>query len=258
MAYEIPAAIITTVGGIAGTLLAYYLPQRRAQKEARAAGLPDRTDANALQASVTLSIANSQLGNSTSTLPAKFKDFSDSVPFDTSISFAATNDLVVFRIPGNRRGVFSILFLSGWLIGWTVGIFVAATVLFAFLFKPDSVSWGSSGSAIFIAGWLIAAVAGEYFAIKGLIDALVVSFGNQYIAAFPDRLIIRRSLIVFGVNNTYAPQYIALFKPTDSGLQFEYGKSKKLISGPTEIESRWIAMGLSALYGIDARKIIRP
>jgi hypothetical protein len=75
-------------------------------------------------------------------------------------------------------------------------------------------------TTIFIGGWLIAAVAGEYAVFRGLIDALVLAFGNQYVAAILDRLIIRKSLIGVGVSEIYVPAYISHLRATDSGLQF--------------------------------------
>lgn len=249
MAYEIEAAIITTGGAIAAAILTVYLPQWQAKKKAESSGLANIVEGGALGQAVTLPDVPTDRGNFSKEIAPRFSSFIDSRPFDSNITYDLRDGALLFRIPGSRTNLFQILFMSGWLAGWTAGIFFVTTILLSSLFNRGAEQSGLGWfGGVFMSGWLVAAIAGEYAAIQGLTSILVVSLGNQYIAALRDRMIVRKSLLFMKIDNVYASRYLRNWKATQEGLQFEYGKQKELIGGPTEIEASWIASGLIAQY----------
>lgn len=59
--------------------------------------------------------------------------------------------------------LFTIVFITGWLIAWSFGIFVAAAQL---------LTGAKGGAGVFLFGWLIGAIAGWFAAAHTLIQAI--------------------------------------------------------------------------------------
>ena len=64
------------------------------------------------------------------------------------------------RIPMSAGRLFALLFLCGWMLAWSAGILMALAMFVT--------SWGNPAAAVFMGGWLIAAVAG-WFAVANMI-----------------------------------------------------------------------------------------
>ena len=68
------------------------------------------------------------------------------------------------RVPMNVQRLFTLIFVTGWLIAWSAGIFMALMMFLR--------TFGSGFSTVFLGGWLMAAIAGWVFAANTIYKIL--------------------------------------------------------------------------------------
>jgi hypothetical protein len=242
MANEIPAAVITSAGAIGAAWLTYFLTTRSSEKNVATVSPPSVV--SDLQALAIAIPANSGIQTSSSVreahkttiIPVLYK----SRPFDTSIACNVTGEALIFKIPPSYSGIFGILFLCGWLIAWTVGIFAAAMAVLS-MSPQRSSDWLGF---LFMCGWLVGALAGEYWAMNSLLRGVMESFGSQALIFTKDALFHVRRLLFVKIASVYVKSYINNLIEKGDSLQFDYGKKKIQVGGMTELEAKWIRSGV--------------
>lgn len=90
-----------------------------------------------------------------------------------------------------KRNIFTLVFLSAWLVGWGFGeVFATRELLFGSLHTPD----------LFLGAWLIAWTAGGAFAIYGW---LWMINGREVVVLRADALVVKRNLWALRTSREY-------------------------------------------------------
>ncbi len=180
-------------------------------------------------------------------------------PFDTKIAYQVRGDTLVFRIPPslNLARIVVAVFITGWLIGWTAAIVFAATTLSGMLRGGGE---PRGGAALFMGGWLLAALAGEAVALWVLASSVSSAFARRFVICTPDTLFVVVRVWFLKRVSSYQLRYVrnlaaadgikSMTTPIpDQWLGFDYGKRKVLIPGVTQPEANWIAESIEGFRG---------
>ncbi len=165
------SAIMTACGTLFGTVLTVYFNVIRK---------PQQSTGDALVVKNSAARATENAGQIVNHIPFE-RD--DSVPFDSAIMFALSSDQNIIKLPPRSGVYFGIVFMTGWLIGWTAAIFFTGFTLFQLLITRENSSVSSMDlfGVVFLFGWLIAAIAGEFAVINSLFKEMTKAFGRRYL-----------------------------------------------------------------------------
>jgi hypothetical protein len=175
-------------------------------------------------------------------------------PFDakTKIETALEGKAIRFQIRadhGGLAGIFLPLFLSGWLMAWTLGVFSTAAMSISWLQQgpvEDSVTnvHGALTSymmgALVSVGSFLATLAGEVLALYALKRIIVESFGRASIVLLPGQLVLRKNSFGLSTRQQYNIQLIDGFDNDKNLLFFKYGVKRIRAVNLTDNELDWL------------------
>jgi hypothetical protein len=240
MSPEITAAIISTAGVIASAYLTYYL----GRSDDRKAAVVLAEAKSSQLGTVAYALPTDGIRRSSPATPSQ--KLSDSgPPFDTRVTCDQKSDTLLFRIPPSFSNIFALIFTAGWLIAWTAGIFVVCYILVLMFMHPsqDDGAFGWFGP-LFLSGWLVGALAGEYAVMKNFLSGILASFGDQFIIYDTEVLLVVRRMLFITRRAAYLFRHVQNMIATEAGLGFDYGKNKIVLTGVTENEANWIKQSI--------------
>ncbi|HME25350.1 MAG TPA: hypothetical protein VKI44_29150 [Acetobacteraceae bacterium] len=226
----IVSAIITASATLLAAILTVYFhvihkPQQAAGGAANATGLAAR--------------ATEEAGQLVSHIPFE-RD--ESVPFDSDLMFARSGDRTIIKMPRGGGMLFHTFFMSGWLIGWTAGIFFVGSEFFSLVFGKgiggDS-EWNWF-APLFTFGWLVGAIAAEFAVINSLFRVIARAFGRRYLVLEPDVMIDLCRILTLNLPKLYFRKHIKNLRVEPDGVVFEYGKNDIKLDGITRVEAEWV------------------
>jgi hypothetical protein len=222
------SAAVTACGAIIGTIVTVYFNviYKQKQEDNKLSGV----DVN-INAAYVFQVRNIDK------VPL-IKD--ESIPFDSSILYAKEKGILAVRLPKINEPLFSILFMFGWLIGWTAGIYFAGYVVVSGLFSEQSPGGLGYFGLVFMIGWLVAAVAGEFAAINALYGSVVSKFSSRYLLIMQDTLFTVNKLGPLRMQKLYFMKFVRNFRADNQALVFEYGKNDIIVPGLTRVEADWL------------------
>jgi hypothetical protein len=200
----IASAVITTLGALGGTFLTVYFNVIRKAKHE----------------TVDIKVAAARASEK-----AVQFERDDSVPFNSEILFARFADQTIIKLPRKGGEYFGIVFMTGWLVGWTAAIFFVGSILLHSLISKEESGGMEWFPALFLSGWLIAAIAGEFAAINSLFKQFSAAFGRRFLYIAPEIVIDLNKILAFNIPKIYSRERMKNFRAESDGLVFEYGKN---------------------------------
>jgi hypothetical protein len=125
-------------------------------------------------------------------------------PSGTRITCRVAGGALVFRLPPSARGVGITVFLAGWLVAWIAGIVAGTTAFVSTLPKDDE----SLGPTVIIGGWLIAAIVAAVVVISVLATRLSNTLAERYLICTADTLFLVTRLWFFKRVAAYELRYV--------------------------------------------------
>jgi hypothetical protein len=225
----------------------------------------DAEETQAFNAAMALPDAAVQRPETLESIPEKYRDFVRSRPSESRIQFALMNDDLVFRIPRTEApnvihaglSVFYFVISMPSLLMLLLGILGFQYVCFSgiqlqlTLIQDDP----RSGTIISVlSAVLISLLLYELYLVNIILNSLVAKFGNQYILALRDRIVICKTLSVLHHTQMCPASTIQQWTPPlvkgqaggQERIAAYFGKITLVL--PTENDGRWIFAGLSVRY----------
>jgi hypothetical protein len=125
-------------------------------------------------------------------------------PFDTRITCRVSGGALVFRLPPSSKGIGITVFLAGWLIAWIAGIVAGATAFVTTLPKDGE----SVTPALIVGGWLIAAFVAAVVVFSVLATRVSSTLTERFLICTADTLFVVTHLWVFKRVSPYELRYV--------------------------------------------------
>ena len=125
-------------------------------------------------------------------------------PFDTKISCRVSGGALVFRLPPSSKGVGITVFLAGWLIAWIAGIVAGTTAFVTTLPKEGE----SVTPTLIIGGWLIATFVAAVVVFGVLATRVSTTLAERFLICTADTLFVVTRLWFFKRVSAYELRYV--------------------------------------------------
>jgi hypothetical protein len=177
-------------------------------------------------------------------------------PFDTKSEILRTEpgDAFVFRLHQGEKRWFELFFMLGWMAAWTAGIVFAAFAFFGLLIGDSHIEAGSLGmrlfTTVFLGGWLLAAIAGEFAVAKAIKRRLAGVLGRVQISVSNRALTVSMILGALMTSKEYETEKCDGFGETGGTVFFRYGIRRIEFDGMAPNEAEWLAQQLNNAYRV--------